>query len=228
MNYLQLFVNNTSVWDTIAAWFEHFRIFWESYGKYGLFVYSIIETITPLAGVEVFFVTLVAAGSPWWRVALVTTIANVVGAAIVYFFMAKENNRFYKKILKPAQRERTDKLFKYYGVWAIFIFAMTPLPFFLILFVASLAKMDFKKLMLAVFFSRGFRFFITTVILHQFSDVSPLMLVLILFLIALPVMAIMYFGQKKMLAYFETKANQTTNDGPLNLDNEDLTKTPSE
>ena len=215
MNFLRLFVNNTSVWDTIAAWFESFRIFWESYGEYGLFVYSIIETITPLAGVEVFFVTLVAAGSPWWRVALVTTIANVVGAAIVYFFMAKENNKFYKKILKPAQRERTDKLFKYYGAWAIFIFAMTPLPFFLIIFVASLAKMDFKKLMLSVFLSRGFRFFVTTFILHQFSDVSPLMLVLILFLIALPVMLVMYLGQKKMLAYFENKANQenaTNND----------------
>lgn len=205
-----LLIEYASVYETIVGWFESFRIFWESYGEYGLFVYSIIETITPLAGVEVFFVTLVAAGSPWWRVALVTTIANVVGAAIVYFFMAKENNWFYKKILKPKQRERTDKLFKYYGVWAIFIFAMTPLPFFLIIFVASLAKMGFKKLMISVFFSRGFRFFVTTFILHQFSDVSPLMLVLILFVIALPVMLIMYLGQKKMLAYFEKKAQTDT------------------
>jgi membrane protein YqaA with SNARE-associated domain len=205
---IDLIIVYATVFEKIVAWLETFRVFWESYGEYGLFVYSIIETITPIAGVEVFFVTLVASGSPWWRVALVTTVANVIGSAIVYFFMAKENNRFYKKIMKPKQREQTDKLFKYYGVWAIFIFAMTPLPFFLIVFVASLAKMDIKKLLISVFLARGFRFFVTTFILHQFSDVSPLMLVLILFLIALPVMIIMYFGQKKMLAYFENKADQ--------------------
>jgi len=221
MSIITQLITNSSIFETIGEWLEHFRIFWESYGEYGLFVYSIIETITPLAGVEIFFVTLVAAGSPWWRVALVTTIANAVGAVIVYFFMARENSRFMQKILKPKQRERTDKLFKYYGVWAIFIFAMTPLPFFLILFVASLAKMDFKKYMVAVFLSRGFRFFVTTFILHQFSGVSPWMLVLILFVIALPVMLVMYFGQKKMLAYFEAKAAKDTVAIPSVEDNEE-------
>lgn len=200
----------TNILDILGRIYEAFRTFWEAFGEYGLFIYSIIETITPIAGVEVFFVTLTIEGKPWWRIALIATIANVVGSFIVYFFMAKEDSKFYNRVLKKEHQDRAEKLFTRYGVWAIFIFSMTPLPFFIIIFTAALARMKFMNYIVAVFFSRGTRFFITTFILHRFSSTSPAMLVLILFLVALPLAILFMLLQKLLLKYFENKA-QTLN-----------------
>lgn len=200
-----------NILDFIGRLYEAFRTFWENFGEYGLFIYSVIETITPIAGVEVFFVTLIhTGGKPWWRIALIATVANVIGSIIVYFFMAKEDSKFYNRVLKKEQQLRAQKLFTRYGVWAIFIFSMTPLPFFIIIFTAAIARMKFKQYAVAVFFSRGTRFFITTYIFHRFTGVSPLMLVLILILIALPLSVFMMYGQRKLLEYFENRANDGT------------------
>lgn len=207
MRRLFLYAVENNIVDIIGRMYEAFRTFWESFGEYGLFIYSVIETITPLAGVEVFFVTLIGtAGKPWWRVALIATVANVIGSFIVYVFMAKEDNRFYNRVLRRDHQIRAKKLFTRYGVWAIFIFAMTPLPFFIIIFTAAIARMDFKRYLTAVFFSRGMRFFLTTYILHSFNSVSPAMLVLILFLVALPSAFLLMLIQKQVLKYFEKKA----------------------
>ncbi len=206
----QLSTEGTNFIELIQRTYEAFRAFWENFGELGLFVYSIFETITPIAGVEVFFVTLITLqGLPWWRIAFVATLANLLGSLIVYFFLAKENNKFYTRLLRKEQRRRAQNLFDNYGVWAIFIFAMTPLPFFIIIFVAALAKMRLSHYMFAVVFARGTRFYITTFILHRFTGTSPLMLVLILFLVAIPMSFVLMFIQKKILAYFENRIQKT-------------------
>lgn len=210
MNFLFLASTDESFIDWIGRFFEAFRLFWEGFGEYGLFIYSVIETITPISGVEFFFVTLInVAGKPWWRVGLNATLANVVGAFIIYYFMAKEDNKFYNKVLKKEHQVRAQKLFTRYGVWAIFIFAMTPLPFFVIIFTAALARMKFKPFILAVFISRGTRFLLTSYIFYRFKEVSPLMLVLILFIIAIPLALIIMFIQTKILEFFEKRAGDS-------------------
>lgn len=207
MRWLYFLQVENSILEVLGRMYEAFRVFWEQFGEYGLFIYSVIETITPIAGVEVFFVTLVTtAGKPWWRIALISTIANFVGALIVYFFMAKEDSKFYNRILKKEYQDRAQRLFTRYGVWAIFIFSMTPLPFFIIIFTAALARMKLFNYGIAVIFSRGTRFFITTFIFYRFSTVSPLTLVLILLLVAVPLSLLLMFLQKKLLSYFEKRA----------------------
>jgi len=172
--------------------------FFLSYGEIGLFFYSIIETITPLAGVEFFFIFFIRLGLPWWRLSLSATIANVIGSSIVYYFMAKENNWIVKKFIQPETRKKAETIFKKYGHWAIFIFAMTPLPYFVIVFIASFARMNLKSLVISTIFSRGLRFFITTYIIHAFATVTTFQLVLILILISLPIMTVMYLLERRI------------------------------
>jgi len=172
--------------------------FFISYGEIGLFFYSIIETITPLAGVEFFFIFFIRLGLPWWRLSLSATIANVVGSSIVYYFMAKENNWIVKKFIRPETRKKAETIFRKYGHWAIFIFAMTPLPYFVIVFIASFARMKLKSLLLSTIFSRGLRFFLTTFMIHSFAEVTTFQLVMILILISLPIMGIMYMLEKRV------------------------------
>jgi membrane protein YqaA with SNARE-associated domain len=173
------------------------------FGQIGLFFYSIFETITPLAGVEVIFIFLIreSAGmwwNSWWFTALNTTIANAIGAAIVYFLMAKENNWIARKFISPEARVKAEAIFKKYGHWAIFIFAMTPLPFFVILFIAAFSRMKFRSYLVATILSRGFRFFVTTFIINFFVGIDVLQMVLILIAISLPISAVMYFAEKKI------------------------------
>jgi membrane protein YqaA with SNARE-associated domain len=179
---------------------DKFLEFWGSFGELGLFFYSILETITPLAGVEFFFLTLIGE-NPWWRLALITTAANAVGATIVYFFLA-HGSMFYKRMKTDNdKKKRTTQLLDKYGFLAIYIVAMTPLPFFLILLVAALARMDFKVYLASTIISRGLRFFVTTYIMHQFTQFSTFEIILILTLISIPIILVILLLKKFVAPY---------------------------
>ncbi len=171
-------------------------------GEIGLFIYSIIETITPLAGVEVIlFPLLLADPARWVFITLNLILANTIGGIIVYFFLAKEDNKFYNRVVSKKNQENAKKIFDRYGVWAIFIFAMTPLPFFIIIFVAAIARMKLPMYVLAIFFSRGVRFFMTSyavVFLGGSGDI-----ILWLALIGVGVVVIFVFIQKLILKRLE-------------------------
>lgn len=132
-------------------------------GEIGLFFYAILETITPLIGIElIMFPIITNVPERWWIISINVAFANTIGAYLVYRFMASKDNRFFNKIISKKNQIYSEKLFNRYGFWAIFIFALTPLPFFIILFTASVAKMRFTHYLFATFFSRGTRFFLTT------------------------------------------------------------------
>ncbi len=204
--FIHLLANGNPIIETLNDFFEIVIDFFKQYGEIGLFIYSIIETITPMAGVELILIPIVSLEvRPWWFTTLNIVVANTIGAMIVYFFLAKEDNRIYNRMVKKKTRDRAKRLFDRYGFWAIFIFALTPLPFFLILFTASVAKMKFVPYIIAAFCSRATRFFIITFTVHvlggQTSDI-----ILWLALIGSSMAFLMMFLQRRALAHFEKRA----------------------
>ncbi len=201
--------DNGGLFEFLERIFIPFFIFFRENGELGLFIYSIIETITPLAGVEIIlFPLLLASPTRWWLITLNLVTANTIGAAIVHLFMAKKESGFYNRFVKPDKQERAKKLFDRYGVWAIFIFAMTPLPFFIIIFTAAIARMKLGTYLVAVFLSRGARFMITSYAVAQLGASGEV--ILWLAIIGIAVVVIMSYVQKRALRYFETQAS--TND----------------
>jgi membrane protein YqaA with SNARE-associated domain len=156
----------------MQEFFEAVVRFFSEYGLQGLFVYSIVETITPLAGAEVFFTLLIANGESWIAVSAVATVANAVGAAIVVLLFGSGDAWLARKILKPADIDRAKAIMAKYGPAAILIFAMTPLPFFVILFVAAFIKMDFRRVIGWTVFSRGLRFFATNYFIFLLTGID--------------------------------------------------------
>lgn len=208
-----------TLFDTISRLFIPVIEFFKEFGEFGLFIYSIIETITPLAGVEFLLFPLLLdpdpSRSPWWFITLSVVVANTIGAFIVYFFMAKEDNKLYNRIVSKRNRARGKKLFDRYGFWAIFIFAMTPLPFFVILFTAAIAKMKFGPYIAATFLSRGTRFFITSyAVVTLQNQASQANIILWLAVIGVGGAGILMFIQKNVLSYFEHKANDASKEKP--------------
>ncbi len=200
---------NTTLLETISQLFIPLIEFFKRFGEYGLFIYSILETITPMAGVEfILFPLLVANADRWWMIALNVVVANTIGAFIVYFFMAKEDNKLYNKVVSKRNQARGKKLFDRYGFWAIFIFAMTPLPFFVILFTAAVAKMKFIPYIFAAFLSRGTRFFITAyAVVSLEGQARQANIILWLAVVGVGGALVLMFIQSKVLSYFENKAN---------------------
>lgn len=200
--------DNSGLIDLLIRLFTPLFNFFRENGEIGLFIYSIIETITPLAGVEIILFPLLLAPdtSPWWFITLNLVVANSIGAVIVYFFMAKENNKIYNSIVKPKYQERAKKLFDRYGVWAIFIFAMTPLPFFIIIFTAAIARMKFLTYITAVFISRGVRFYITSYAVIFLGGQGNV--IIWLGVVGVGVALLMSYVQKRALKYFETEADK--------------------
>ncbi len=202
--------NDAGLFSTIQELFTPIIDFFRRFGELGLFIYSIIETITPLAGVEIILVPLILTSEfPWWFITFILVSANTIGAIIVYFFMAKEDNKLYNRIVSKKNQEKAKQMFDRYGVWAIFIFAMTPLPFFVIIFTAAVAKMKFWPYIFAAFFSRSVRFYITSYFVHLGgSNVNTGEIILWLALIGVGAALIFMFIQRKILAYFENKMEQ--------------------
>ncbi len=199
--------NGAGLFSTIQELFTPLIEFFRRFGELGLFLYSIIETITPLAGVEIILVPLILTSEyPWWFITLILVSANTIGAIIVYFFIAKEDNKLYNRIVSENNQEKAKKMFDRYGVWAILIFAMTPLPFFVIIFTAALAKMKFRPYILAAFMSRAVRFSITSYFVALGgASVNTGEIVLWLALIGVGVALIFMIIQRKLLGFFEGK-----------------------
>ncbi len=205
--------NDAGLFSTIQELFTPIIDFFRRFGELGLFIYSIIETITPLAGVEIILVPLILTSEfPWWFITFILVSANTIGAIIVYFFMAKEDNKLYNRIVSKKNQEKAKQMFDRYGVWAIFIFAMTPLPFFVIIFTAAVAKMKFWPYIFAAFFSRSVRFYITSYFVHLGgSNVNTGEIILWLAVIGVGAALVFMFIQRKILAYFEKKMEQPNN-----------------
>lgn len=198
---------NVTILATLQGFFDSIAVFFQRFGVLGLFIYSVIETITPLAGVEIILVPLILTSAlPWWFITLVLVVANAVGGALVYFLMAKGENKLYNRLVSKKNQEKSEKMFNRYGFWAIFIFAMTPLPFFVILFTASIAKMKFPAYIAAVFASRGVRFYITAYIVFFFREnITTGQIIIWLAIIGLVIGLLSIFVQRKILTYYENK-----------------------
>ncbi len=199
--------------DTLRQLFTPLIDFFQRYGELGLFLYSIIETITPLAGVEFILVPLIVSSPErWWIITLNLVTANTIGAVFVYLFMAKEDSKLYNRFVSKKQQLRAKKLFDRYGFWAIFIFAMTPLPFFVIVFTAAIAKMRFRPYVIAAFTSRGVRFFITSYFVYSAArtgervETGPI--IFWLAVIGVSIALLMMFLQRKLLSHFEGKVDK--------------------
>ncbi len=98
-----------------------------------------------------------------WRLALITTIASVLGGMLGYaigFFLFDmilpwlEGSHYWSKY------QLAEQWFKDWGFWAIFIAGFSPIPYKVFTIAAGALSMLFLPFVLASFFGRGARFFL--------------------------------------------------------------------
>jgi len=117
---------------------------------------------------------ILAAPSRWFRIALVCTLASVIGGFFGYAIGAFAMDTIGMAILTAFHLgdkfEAMRPIIDQYGVWMILIKGMTPIPYKLITITAGAFHFDLVKFTLASIAARGMRFFLVAALLWKFGE----------------------------------------------------------
>ena len=91
--------------------------------------------------------------------AAVCTGASIVGGSLGFFLGRRGGRPILRKFISEEKIAAVDKLFARYGVAAVGIAGLTPLPYIAFTWSAGAFKLDFRAFFLISFLSRGTRFF---------------------------------------------------------------------
>ena len=134
------------------------------------FIESSVFPIPP----DVLLIPMVlAAPTRAWRVALICTIASVIGGMAGYgigHFLFEEVGKplleFYGYAPKFAEFKAK---YNEWGAWAVFIAGVTPFPYKVITILSGVTALDPAVFAVASVFARGLRFFIVAALLWKFG-----------------------------------------------------------
>ena len=134
------------------------------------FIESSIFPIPP----DVLLIPMVlAAPTRAWRIALVCTIASVLGGIAGYgigYFLLDQVGRplleFYGYGPKFAEFKAK---YNEWGAWAVFIAGVTPFPYKVITILSGVTALDPTVFSIASVLARGLRFFIVAALLWKFG-----------------------------------------------------------
>lgn len=121
--------------------FQDFLILWQDLG---LILYSILKAFLPLPSLEVVLVPLVMnAPSKWVLYSLEGALGTFIGGGIGYFIAYKLGRKVLKNIASAKDIEKGEEMMEKYGLWAVFIGGITPIPDFLLGYLAGFTRMKF-------------------------------------------------------------------------------------
>jgi membrane protein YqaA with SNARE-associated domain len=109
-----------------------------------------------------------------WRIALVATVASVLGGAlgyaIGYYLFETLGQSLIQLYGYQAKFEAFKQAYNEWGLWIILIKGLTPIPYKLVTIASGAAAFDFPIFMLASIVTRGLRFFIVAALLRRFGE----------------------------------------------------------
>lgn len=126
------------------------RLFFEKFELIGLFlgVYFVDTFIVP-ATPDLFLSLLIFDGRYQLIGLVLISVASVMGGLSGYTIANKSNDlRIVQKLVKNYQATG-ERLFQRFGVWAVVIAGLTPIPFSTVCWTAGIFRMNWNKFFLA-------------------------------------------------------------------------------
>lgn len=111
----------------------------------GLILYAILKAFLPLPSLEVVLVPLVLADPDKWILySLEGAIGTFIGGGIGYVIADRLGRKALLHIASSEDVQKGEELMNHYGVWAVFIGGITPIPDFLLAYLAGFTHMRFS------------------------------------------------------------------------------------
>ncbi|MFZ5466235.1 MAG: YqaA family protein [Pseudomonadota bacterium] len=156
-----------AMYDRVIGWSSHPRAPWFLGGM--SFAESSFFPIPP----DVLLAPMCVARPPaWWRLALLTTLASVVGGLFGYLLGA-----LFLDLLTPwidqmgyaPAMEQARAWFAAWGFWAVFLAGFSPIPYKAFTITAGALGMPLIPFVLASLCGRGGRFFLVAWLMSRFG-----------------------------------------------------------
>jgi len=140
-----------------------------------LFVISFIESsIFPIPPDVVLIPMILAARDKAWRIALICTIASVIGGVAGYgigHFLFEEVGRPILELYHYGPKfDVFQAKYNEWGAWAVFIAGVTPFPYKVITILSGVTGLDVPVFIVSSILARGLRFFLVAWLLWKFGD----------------------------------------------------------
>ena len=150
--------------------------FFNQFGPFALALLSFTEAIIQPIPPDVMFLPMAydernSANMLLW-LWFIVTFASVLGAMVGHALGKRYGTRLLERFGKPHHRERLEYLFERYGVWGMFIAAVSPLPYKVFGWIAGASDMKMRPFVLAGIFGRGLRFGMEAILIYLYGDTA--------------------------------------------------------
>lgn len=148
---------------------QDFFIVWQDLG---LIVYSILKAFLPLPSLEVMLVPLcLHAPEKWILYSIEGAIGTCIGGGIGYVIAYRLGTPILKNIACDEDIKKGESLMQRYGLWAVFIGGITPIPDFLLAYLAGFTHMKFTSFAFCDGVARLLRSLFVTYCLNRLGNV---------------------------------------------------------
>lgn len=195
--------------DNITGFFSFLNPiidFLEELGHVGLALYTFFEVLLIIPPIEVIYYPLIQLNVDTWYLFLLNVVVfNVIASMIGYVVGKRIGYPILRFFASEEALEKAHKLFEKWGVLAVALGAFTPVPYTIVVFLAGITKMDFKKFIIAGFLGRVPRYVIGGyVIVYIIQGINSAVIneyMLIMSIIGMVLVALYYVVQAAINIY---------------------------
>ncbi len=116
----------------------------------------IIQPISP----DVVIISSTLGGARLLWASLFGGLGSIIAGVVGYSIGRKIGSRGFKRLFTEKHLEKGEALFKKYGIWAVAVGALTPVPFSAVCWSAGIYRMKFPIFVITSIVTRIPRFFI--------------------------------------------------------------------
>lgn len=148
---------------------QDFFVLWQDVG---LFLYAVLKAFLPLPSLEVVLVPLCLHSPEKWVIySLEGALGTCIGGAIGYVIAYRLGREAMQHIASQEDIEKGERLMDRYGILAVFIGGITPIPDFLLAYLAGFTHMNFINFSLCDGIARLLRSLFVTYCLNRLGTV---------------------------------------------------------
>lgn len=100
---------------------------------------------------------------------LVAALASVLGAIVGHWLGARFGRPLLARFVSSYRITKAEALFQKYGVWAVLVAAVTPIPYKVFAILSGVLHLDLKPFIIASLVGRCLRFLLLGVLLYFFG-----------------------------------------------------------
>lgn len=141
-----------------------------SYGTIGLLIAAFTEAfLSPLPPDVLLIPLALAAPTKAVYYGLAATGASVAGGCLGYALGRRFGPPALERFVSPRYLEKINRLIATYGIWAIFLGALAPIPYKFISIAAGALRVPLPAFLVASFFGRAKRFLLEGLLIYYYG-----------------------------------------------------------